>query len=309
MSVFVAGATGVLGRRVVRQLTAAGHDVVAVARSDAKAAQLRSAGARPVTVDLFDPGAVRTAVAGSDVVMNLATAVPPSQKALLPGAWATHDRLRTEASRNLVDAALDAGAVRYVQEALSFCYPDRGEAWIDESAPLDVPTYATSVLAAEAQAQRFTTAVGADGAGVALRFGLFYAADSQQVRDLLAVALRGLWLLPGSASQFTSWIHVDDAAAAVVASLGLPSGAYNVVEDVPSTNAGLLEVLGQLLGRRVRQLPAWLGLGPLALQTRSLRVSNAKLRAASSWRCAFPDRRAGLARVLAAVADDEAQAP
>ena len=137
--IFVAGATGVLGRRAVKQLVEAGHDVTGVARTPEKAELVRSLGATPVTVDLFDAGAVKEAVAGHDVVMNLATHIPPLSKAPLPGAWNENNRIRSEASRNLVDAALAAGAARYIQEAIAFMYPDSGDAWIDEDKPLDVP--------------------------------------------------------------------------------------------------------------------------------------------------------------------------
>src|SRR5437588_3795696 len=106
MKVFVAGATGVLGRRAVARLVEAGHDVTAVARGPEKAALVRGLGATPVEVDLFDADAVAAAVVGHDVVCNLATSIPPIRKAAMPSAWATNDRIRREASRNLVDGAM-----------------------------------------------------------------------------------------------------------------------------------------------------------------------------------------------------------
>src|SRR5688572_15245811 len=99
---FVAGATGVVGRRAVERLVAAGHDVTAVARTAEKADLVRALGARPVTVDLFDRDALVAAVAGHDVVVNLATHIPAFSQAALPGAWKENDRIRGEASRNLV---------------------------------------------------------------------------------------------------------------------------------------------------------------------------------------------------------------
>src|SRR5437660_1162349 len=97
-------------------------EVTAVARSEAKAAWVRSVGAAPVNVDLFDPAGVKGAVAGHDVVCNLATHIPPTAKMVLPGAWDENNRIRREVSRNLVDAALAAGAERYIQEAVCFLY-------------------------------------------------------------------------------------------------------------------------------------------------------------------------------------------
>src|SRR5580765_982765 len=110
MRVFVAGATGVLGRRAIPALVAAGHAVTAVVRSPAKAALARSLGATPVEVSLFDPDALRAAVAGHDAVCNLATHIPPLTRAADPRAWDENNRIRTDGSRNLVDAALAAGA-------------------------------------------------------------------------------------------------------------------------------------------------------------------------------------------------------
>lgn len=295
MKIFVAGATGVLGRRVVPALVDLGHPVTGVARSARKADQLRAQRATPVSVDLFDPAAVAAAVTGSDVVINLATSIPPFHRMLRRSAWAMTDRLRTEAARNLVDAALQTGASRYVQEALAFVYPDRGATWIDEDTPLVAPAYARAVLEAEAQARRFD---GGDGTGIALRFGLFYSADSEQTQQLLAMARRGWLPLPGPGSAFRPWIHTDDAAAAVVAALDAPGGVHNVVEDHPLTNDEHVEVLGGVVRRRLRRPPPWLAIGPLRLQARSLRVSNRRLRDTTAWRPTF-SRREGWDRVVA----------
>lgn len=295
MKILVAGATGVLGRRVIPALVAAGHDVTGVARGTAKAQQLRDQGAAPVTVDLFDAAAINRAAAGSDAVINLATAIPPTGRMAWPPAWEVTGRLRTEASRNLVDAALAAGATRYVQEALGFVYPDRGATWITEEVALDPPRYTRAVRAAEAEARRFGAG---SGTGIALRFGLFYSADSQQTRQLLSMARRGLLALPGRGDAYRPWIHVDDAASAVVAALDAPGGVYNVVEDRPMTNDEHAGVLGELIGRRLRRPPTWLAIGPLRLQTRSLRVSNQRLRDATGWHPSCPSLHEGWTEIL-----------
>jgi nucleoside-diphosphate-sugar epimerase len=297
MRIFVAGATGVLGRRVVPQLIAGGHAVTAVARTPQKAAALARQGATPITVDLFTPGAVAAAVTGHEVVINLATAIPPSSRMLWRPAWRTTIRLRTDASRHLVDAALATGATRYIQEALAFVYADHGAAWISEDEPLTRPTYGSD--AAEAQARRFDAS---SGAGIALRFGTFYCADAQATRQMVQAGRRGLLPLPAHPDTYQSWVHVDDAASAVVAALDAPGGVYNAVEDHPLTSAEHAEVLGELLGRRVRSLPAapLMG-GPLALWARSQRVSNRRLREATGWRPAYPSRHAGWTQVLAAL--------
>jgi len=126
MKVFVTGGTGVVGTRAVPALVGAGHDVTAVARSEAKAALVRSMGAVPVTVDLFDAGAVGAAVEGHEAVLHLATNIPPMARAARSKAWVINERLRREASNHLVDAALATGATRYVQESICFPYLDQG---------------------------------------------------------------------------------------------------------------------------------------------------------------------------------------
>lgn len=304
MRIFIAGATGVLGRRVVPAFVAEGHTVTAVARSAGREAMVRAHGATPVRLDLFDRDAVRGAVAGSDVVINLATAIPSTGQMLRRSAWRMTDRLRTEAAGNLVDGAMAAGAQRYVQEALAFVYPDRGAVWIDEDTPLDPPPSAVAVEQAEAHVRRFAAS---GGAGVALRFGMFYAADADQTQDLVRALRYGLIALPERPDAHRPWVHVDDAAAAVSAALDVPSGAYNVVEDQPLTGREHRELLQALAGRRLWRVPSALAVGLLRFQLRSLRVSNGRLRDRSSWRPAF-DRRAGWSEVLRTAAREASHA-
>ena len=105
MRIFLAGATGVMGRRVVPSLVKAGHSVTALGRSQKAREELERLGTRPVEPDLFDAAAVREAVAGHDVVINLATSIPPLSRIFVRGAWRTNDRIRSQASTNLVEAA------------------------------------------------------------------------------------------------------------------------------------------------------------------------------------------------------------
>jgi uncharacterized protein YbjT (DUF2867 family) len=114
MRIFVAGATGVIGRRIIPRLTADGHQVTAVARTPTKRDSLLRHGARPVDVDLFDSAALRETVAGHDVVINVATHIPPSSRAFFPSAWRENGRIRHVASSTLVDAAITGGASRFI---------------------------------------------------------------------------------------------------------------------------------------------------------------------------------------------------
>ncbi len=162
MRVFVTGATGVLGRESVTALVAAGHEVTGVARGPTKAELIRSMGGSAATVDLFDPVAVADAVRGHDAVCNLATNIPTPARYFRRSPWETNSRLHAEASRNLVDGAIEAGATRYTQHSVAFMYADAGDRWLDESAPIDPPPHGAAVVEAEAQSQRFTDS-GATG--------------------------------------------------------------------------------------------------------------------------------------------------
>src|SRR5947208_16962029 len=129
MRAFVAGATGVLGRPTVRALVNAGHQVRGTARGPEKAEMLRSLGAEPVAVDLFDPDAVRAAVAGSEAVLHFATKIPPIMRMSWRAAWRENDRLRSIASKHLVDATLVTGAPPFVYQSITFLSRDHGDMW------------------------------------------------------------------------------------------------------------------------------------------------------------------------------------
>jgi 2-alkyl-3-oxoalkanoate reductase len=299
MNIFVAGATGVLGSRVVPQLIAGGHRVTAVARSERKAKRLGEAGAKPVAVDLFDSEAVHGAVRGHDVVINLATQIPPSSRAMLPGAWRATNALRTRAAQILSDAAAGAGAGRFVQESFAPTYPDRGDRWITEDEPIAPARYNRGVAHAEAAAQRFTNA---GGTGVVLRFAYFYGADSDFSKDMIAFVRKGLAPTPGRRDAYVSSISHDDAAAAVLSALDVPAGIYNVADDEPVTHDEYFATLAELLQvSPPRFLPPWTTrlFGSLGeTLARSQRISNAKLKAASGWTPRYRSIREGWRAVI-----------
>jgi len=298
---FVAGATGVLGRRVVPVLVAAGIEVSAVARSEARAAMLRELGADPVGVDLFDPDATRRAVGGHDVVYNVATHIPAPNRMAAPGAWADNDRIRTEVSRNLVDAVLAAGTPRYVQESIAFVYRDGGERWLDESAPIDAVANLRSAVVAETNAARVT---GAGATGVVLRFASFYGPDSDATLSMIKMARRRVALGAGP-DAYVSSITTDDAASAVVASLRVPAGIYNVGDDEPVTRRDFFAALAGALGVRAPFIApaglAKLGGAKAGVLTRSQRVCNRAFVNAAGWKPVHRSVREGWPAVVAAL--------
>ena len=301
MKLFVTGATGVLGRRAVPLLVQAGHTVTAVARSKEKADALRRQGAEPVHVDLFDPGAVKAAVAGHEGVVNLATNIPSPTRALLPGAWSDNARIRTEGSRNLVDAALAAGATRYVQESIAFIYRHGADAWIDEDVPLDPPGLGAPSVEAEAQTRRVTEA---GGAGVVLRFGQFYASDSSHSAYMCRMIRMRLPALPGPHGAYGPSISADDAAAGVVAALEAPAGTWNVTDDEPLTRRAFNATLADAIGVKP---PIGTGSALLRLSAttrfylRSQRVSNRRFKEATGWAPERPEAASGLHAMVAAM--------
>jgi nucleoside-diphosphate-sugar epimerase len=299
MKMFLAGGTGAIGRYAVPALVDAGHEVTAVARNDEKAQWLASQGTTPVQVSIFDSEALASAVAGHDAVVNIATRVPPMSRAARRSAWAEHDRIRREGSVALAAAAREAGVGRFVQEAITFTYADRADAWIDEDVPFDVPDPFGTAVPAEEAVRRFTEA---GGTGVVLRFASFYGPGSEQTEVLARWARRHLAFLVGRPDDYVSSIHLADAGAAVAAALSAPAGTYNVVEDEPVTKRRLAAIVGEAVGARPwvhvpgRLTPLVLRGQPAAgLLARSHRVSNARFREATGWAPQYPSAREGWA--------------
>ena len=300
MRVFVAGATGVLGRRVVARLVAAGHQVTGVARSPEKDALLATLGARPVRVDLFDADAVRAAVLGHDAVVNVATKIPPVAQMARVHAWDENERIRREVSANLVDGAIATGATVFVQESLAFLYGEHGAAWLDAaSTPWTPSTFSAAMEAAEENVARLTAH---GGRGVVLRFGRFYAPDSDQASATIQAARRGLVLDIGSGDSYSPMIDADDAASAVVAALDAPAGTYDIVDDEPFTRAEQSAALAAAVGRRrLRRAPKWAAPRRASYLAASQRVSNRAFRQAADWRPSSPNVRDGYRKLVRAM--------
>ena len=294
MRIFVTGATGVVGRRLVPLLLEAGHEITAGVRSASSAAEIGRQGAAIVEVDLFNRRLMERAIGGHDVLVNLATRIPKPSRILLPWAWPENDRLRRVGSATLVEACLATGVPRFIQESFAPVYPDRGDQWIDESTAIQPVRYNRSVADAEASAERFSQS---GGIGIVLRFGGFYGPDALQTLELIRAVKKGWAPLPGSPAAYISSVSHDDAATAVAAAVSLPRGVYNVVDDEPVTHRVLVDSLADALGVPPPKLPpTWItplfgSLGEMA--ARSLRMSNRKLRSASGWRPRFASIRQG----------------
>lgn len=283
-------------------LAAAGHEVTALARTPERAAALRTQGATPVSVSLFDQAGLTKVLAAQQAVVNLATAIPPMSRFLLRRSWAANDRLRTQGSATLVDAALAAGVDRLVQESVSMLYAEGGANWVDEDSPVDRFPMAEGNLAAEANTARFTVS---GGTGVVLRFGWFYGPGATHSEQILALARHHIGTVLGAADGYLSSIHVLDAAEAVVAALDAPAGVLNVVDDRPLTKRDYVSAVATAAGtslwlRAPGRAKLLLG-GRLTSLTRSLRVSNARLRQSTGWSPRYPSARQGWTATAAAL--------
>jgi 2-alkyl-3-oxoalkanoate reductase len=305
MRIFIAGATGVIGRRVVPLLVQLGHEVTAVGRSTEKRTRLELAGAHAVDVDLFDATAVRRALTGHDIVINLATAVPATWRAFLPRAWRGMDRVRRHVSANLADAAMAEGTVgRMIQESFAPIYPDSASEWIDERSPVRPARYNRSTLDAESNAMR----IGAEGrAAVVLRFGAFYGPNDPFTTQLVEMVRRGVFPLFGHPDGYFSFVEHGDAARAVVAALAVPPGIYNVVEREPMRRRELATGLAETVHRGpLHFLPPWSArlAGSMGeTLARSLRISSRKLERAGDWTPWYATTLEGLRAVIEGTSD------
>jgi nucleoside-diphosphate-sugar epimerase len=226
LRIFLTGGIGVIGRRVLRRLVSQGHILTAAIRNESRRTGIPAIDLRLVMVDLFNSREVLEAVRGDDVIIHLATRIPPSSKAGLRYFWRENDRLRSIASRHLVEASLAGDAVPFIQESIAGIYPDRGDEWIDETVTPQPAPYACSVLEAEQQAMRV---IQAGRLGIVLRFGVFYGPDSGHVLDAIWLAKMGLAATLGSKVGFISSIGTDDAAQAFVDALGVDAAPESQV--------------------------------------------------------------------------------
>jgi nucleoside-diphosphate-sugar epimerase len=305
MRVFLAGGSGVIGRRLVPQMVAAGHLVAATTRSAAKAPMLESLGASPVVVDALDGPALARAVVGfrPDAVMNQLTALPQRYNPRKLGPFYERtSRLRVEATRTLLAAATEVGARRFVYQSIAFMYAREGPAVLAEDAPLalDAPEPFGSAARATAEGERLT--VSTDGiTGVALRYGQLYGPGTYFDRDgdFARQARQRMLPIVGTGAGVFSFVHTDDAASAAVAALTHGAGVYNIVDDDPAPARDWIPAFCNELGapKPMHAPGALVGLLAGSFATATLQegrgASNAKAKRELGWSPRRPSWRAG----------------
>jgi nucleoside-diphosphate-sugar epimerase len=311
VKVFVAGASGAIGRPLVPKLIAAGHEVTGMTRSEEGAEGLREAGAGALVADVFDEERVRSGMAEAtpDVLVHQLTALPDRLDFRNKSLYDATNRVRSEGTRILLDAARKAGARRVVAQSIAFIYEPRSD-WVkDEDAPLMKDAPGTFSEAARVVGEMEQAIVGADGLdGLVLRYGFFYgpgtyyASDGSSAQDVR----KRRFPIVGKGTGTVSFIHVDDAADATVAAVerGAP-GIYNVVDDEPAPFSEWLPVYAEALGaKKPFRVPMWLGKlaagKEVALFTNELRgASNAKAKGELGWEPARSSWRQGFRELTA----------
>ena len=306
MRVFVAGAGGAIGARLVPQLVARGHEVVATSRSEEKAGRLRALGAEPVALDLLDRVAVLQAVGAArpDAVVHEATALAGmSDVRHFDRTFAATNRLRTEGTDNLLAAVRAVGGAHVVAQSYAgWPYARDGRPVKTEEDPLD-PEPVPAMRETLAAIRHLEDAVLAAG-GTVLRYGGLYGSpDDVQLEPVR----KRRFPIVGDGAGVWSFVHLDDAATATVLAVerGTP-GLFNVVDDEPAPVAEWLPALAESIGAPApRRVPRWLGRlaageAGVALMTEVRGASNAKAKRELGWRLRHPTWREGFPASYAA---------
>ena len=301
MRVFVAGAAGVIGQRLVPLLTAAGHEVTGTTRSAAREAEIRRLGATPVIVDGLDAGAVLTAVgqARPEVIIHQMTSLSALKDFRnFDKGFAVTNMLRTTGTDNLLAAARAAGTARFIaQSYTSWPYARAGGPVKTEDDPLDTRPPAAMTESFNA-IRHVEETVSAFPGGVVLRYGGFYGPGASE--NMLAPVRKRMLPVIGGGTGIWSFTEVTDAAAAAVAAVtrGTP-GLYNVVDDEPAPVSLWVPYLASCLGAKPpMRAPAWLGRllgGEMIVEwmTQGRGASNEKARRELGWTPEYPSWRDG----------------
>jgi nucleoside-diphosphate-sugar epimerase len=307
MKVFVAGATGAVGKRLVPLLVAQGYDVVAMTRSAEKVDSLRAIGAEPVIADGLDRAAVIKALMYSEpevVIHEMTGLAGVTSIRHFDKEFAVTNRLRSEGTDHLIEGARAAGARRLIAQSFGNWYSDRtGPGAKTEEDPLDPDPPAAQRRSFAAVRHLERAVLGTDGIeGLALRYGNFYGPGTALAADgeIAALVRRRRFPIVGVGAGVSSFIHVDDAAAATAAAIerGAP-GLYNIADDEPAPVADWLPELARTLGAKPpRRVPVWLarlavGEVGVSMMTRTAGASNAKAKRELGWRPRYPSYREG----------------
>lgn len=310
MRIFLAGATGAIGRPLVDRLVADGHDVVGTTRDEARARELRERGADAVVLDAFDADAVHAAVraAQPEVVIHQLTALPrEADPKAMRAALDLTSRLRRETVPTFLAAAREAGARRAVVQSISFVTRPDGRAVHDEDAPLYFDAGAGFGGTVEAVRDMEAATVGADGVeGLVLRYGFFYGPGTWYEKDgaMARMIRQRRYPIIGKGQGRMSFVHVDDAVEATVRALDAAApGIYNITDDDPAMSREWLPEVARILGARgPRWAPTWIArrlAGDAVVHYATTLPGNANARARQAFGWTPRPWRQGFAEVFA----------
>ncbi|MBO2452403.1 NAD(P)-dependent oxidoreductase [Actinomadura barringtoniae] len=306
MRIFVAGGAGVLGRRLVPQLVARGHEVTATTTSAAKLDVLTGLGAKGVVMDGLDAASVGEAVAAAhpDAIVHQMTAISGKPDIKHMDRWfAVTNRLRTEGTDHLLAAAAATGVTNFVAQSYAGWNGIREGGWVKtEEDPLDLLPGTSAAPGMEA-IRHLEEAVLAAG-GTALRYGALYGPGATD--DQVELVRKRQFPLVGSGAGYTSWVHLDDAASATVLAVEQQvKGVFNIVDDEPAPAAQWLPYLAESAGaKKPMKVPVWLarllaGKVAVVMMTEGRGFSNAKAKRELGWEPHYPSWRQGFASELA----------
>jgi nucleoside-diphosphate-sugar epimerase len=309
MKVLVAGASGALGSPTTDELLARGHEVSGLTRSEKKGRALEARGVTPVYGDVLDETAVERVVAEvrPDGIIQLLNALP-KRGPMRPSEIEGTNELRRTGTKHLLAAAGRHGTKRFVVESMIFGYGygDRGDAALTEDAPFGQPSGDPKVgdaLTALSSMEEQVLAATERGAleGVILRLGLFYGPGVGSTDYMVGMLRKHLLFLPGGGKGLLSWIHIEDAARAVVDAFerALPGSVYNVTDDEPAGFGDIARALSTELGiPGPKSIPAKLvkPVGPYVamMSNTNLRASNARIKRELGWAPVYPTIKEGV---------------
>jgi nucleoside-diphosphate-sugar epimerase len=305
MRVFVAGASGAIGTRLVPKLIARGHEVIGTFRSPGHGERIRALGAEPIMLDLLDAAAVCKVVVGTrpEAIIHQATALTGLRDFKhFDRSFAQTNRLRTEGTDALLAAAREAGVRQFVAQSFaSMRYAREGGPVKTENDPLD--PHPVAAMRKTAAAMRHLDEAVTSAGGIALRYGGFYGDPND---GMLEPVRKGVFPIVGNGGGVFSFIHLDDAAAATVLALEHGgAGIYHIADDEPAPMREWLPVLADVLGAKPpRRAPVWLarlfaGDAVVVMATESRGASNAKAKRDLGWTLRYPSWRQGFAAAYA----------
>ena len=302
MKLFISGATGVLGKRVVNLLVGNNYNVVGLSRSKANTDWLTQKGVEARKGDLFNQEQMCELSSDCDGILHLATAIPTKSRTT-SADWATNDRIRREGTQNLVEAACRNQAKLFVQQSVTFIYGDRHGEWVDEK--VDISPKQSSILQSAVDMEKIIQTAAREKAlpATILRFGMFYSFDAVHTRSMFELLQKRRFPVIGDGTNYWNMINVDDAARAIFMVVEdhdkAVSKTFNVCDDEPVVMRELLYYLAQKLNaKHPIALPKPLaklliGGDTVSYLTASVRCQNSLIKEELGWQPRYPNYRDG----------------